>query len=299
MFEQPICGALADEVASVVPGDLTEPALVEGMRAGALVIAQQQAAQLGLVAELVARRRPQLLADGATRPQADHAVDDEVGCALGTPRARAAALVELAEGLSRLPLTFDALTAGRLDLDRARDVVVATEDLSLTNAQTVERTLVPTDDAVRPWNLSRSPRSWRAALARAAIAVDPESAKRRRDNAVVDRQVRTWASENGTGEVWARTAVEDAAVVEEAVQALAAADDAPGPDGRPRTMEQRRTRRARRPGHPDAGHRRCRPRPAHPVRGRRRPPARRPADHRRLHPHRRDPGARAGPQPGV
>lgn len=240
MFERPVSGALADEVASVVPGELAEPALVEGMRGAALVIAQQQAAQLGLVAELVARRRPQLVADGATRPQADAAIDDEVACALGVSRGRAAQLVETADGLTRLPLTFDALAAGRLDLDRARDVVTATADLSLANARTVERTLVPTDDHVRPWCLSRSPRAWRAALARAVIAVDPAAAQRRHDTAVTGRQVRTWAAENGMGEFWGRAAVEDVAVIEEAVQALAAADDAPGPDGRPRTTDQRR-----------------------------------------------------------
>lgn len=241
MFERRASGALADEVVSAVPGDLTDPDMVEGMRAAALVVAQQQAAQLGLVAELVARRRPQLFADGTTRPQADRAIDDEVACALGVTRGRASGLVELAEGLSRLPLTLDALAAGRLDLDRARDVVAATCGLSLANARTVERTLVPTDDAVRPWHLSRSPRSWRSALCRAAIAVDPDAARRRRDDAVKGRQVRTWASEDGMGEFWGRAAVEDVAVVEQAVQALADADDAVGPDGAPRTMDQRRS----------------------------------------------------------
>ncbi len=224
----------------MVPGDLVDPDLVEGVRAAALVIAQQQAAQLGLVAELVARRRPQLLADGAIRPQADAAIDDEVACALGVSRGRAAQLVETAEGLTRLPLTFDALAGGRLDLDRARDVIGATADLSRPDAATVERTLVPTDDHARPWHLSRSPRAWRSALARAAIAVDPAAAQRRRDTAAAGRQVRTWATENGMGEFWGRAAVEDVALIEEAVQALAAADDAPAKDGSRRTMEQRR-----------------------------------------------------------
>lgn len=225
----------------MVPGDLSEPDLIEGMRAAGLVLAQQQAAQLGLVAELVARRRPQLLADGATVPQAEAALEDEVGCALGIGRGRAARWIDLADGLARLPLTFDALAAGRLDLDRARDVVTATADLSRADAATVEKTLVPTDDQVRPWNLSRSPRAWRSALARAAIAVDPAAAQRRRDHAVAGRQVRTWTADNGMGEYWGRAAVEDVAMIEAAVQALADADDAPGPDGKPRTIDQRRS----------------------------------------------------------
>lgn len=142
-------------------------------------------------------------------------------------------------GLSRLPVTFDALAGGRLDLDRARDVVAATADQSLVNARTVERALVPPTSRSGPGGCPRSPRAWRSALARAVIAVDPAAAQRRRDDAVHGRQVRTWAAENGMGEFWGRAAVDDVAVIEDAVQSLAAADDAPGPDGRPRTTDQR------------------------------------------------------------
>ena len=150
---------------------------------------------LAAIAEL-ARRRP---ADetppappGQFPAQVSEFVSDEVAAALTLTGPAAGVLSEVALDLAiRLPGTFRAQRAGIIDYPRARLIAESTRILTDEQARQVEAKILPAAGEQTTGRL-------RAALARAVIAVDPQAATRRREEAQKDPRVRRWREDAGT-----------------------------------------------------------------------------------------------------
>jgi hypothetical protein len=150
---------------------------------------------LTAIAEL-ARRRP---AEG-TAPELAGAfpahlsefVVDEVAAALTLTSRAADTRLDLALDLEiRLPGTARALHEGIIDPPKARLIVEATRILSDEHARQVETSILPAAGGQTTGQL-------RAAVARAVLAVDPEAATRRREEAQKDPRLRRWREDAGT-----------------------------------------------------------------------------------------------------
>ncbi len=214
-----------------------------------------KAVQLGLVAELGRRCEAEamrVLAAAARVPGQPEDMDlarsttaGELMGALGVTRGAAQGLAELARRLTLvLPDALAALAAGRLDLPRARVLAEATELLDAAGARRVARWLLPgavagsaAGDA--PW-AGPSPRGWRSRVERAVITADPAAARRRRDRALAEREVRAWPGPDGTGQMHIRAAHHDIVVADAVIADLARAWPTNSPDGQPLSMDQRR-----------------------------------------------------------
>ena len=117
---------------------------------------------------------------------------DEVAAAL-TLTSRAADSL-LAVGLdveTRLPVTARALHEGLIDEPRARLIADLTRNLSDDDCARVEALIFPLAAGQTTGQL-------RVALGKAVIAVDPEAAARRREEALKDPRVRRWREDAGT-----------------------------------------------------------------------------------------------------
>ena len=118
----------------------------------------------------------------------------EISAALNVSLAAAELRVDLAESMRRLPRTRLALASGALDLTKARAIVAAVENLDDAAAQAVEGRVIGRAPQQTAPNL-------RACLRRAVIAVDPEAAARRVEEAAYDRSVGKQVLEDGSGEI--------------------------------------------------------------------------------------------------
>ena len=153
------------------------------------------AGTLAAIAEL-ARRRPAErtapAAPGRFPPQLSEFISDEVAAALTLSGRTASAYLDLALDLAlRLPATARALHEGVIDYPRARLIADLTRVLSDEDARAVEaRILAAAGD--------QTTAQLRAAVSRAVIAVDPEAAARRRQEAQKDPRVRRWQEDAGT-----------------------------------------------------------------------------------------------------
>ena len=90
-----------------------------------------------------------------------------------------------------MPGTAHALHEGIIDAPRARLIAEATRILSDEQARQVEATILP-------WVGTQTTGQLRAAVARAIVAVDPEAATRRREEAQKEPRVRRWQEDTGT-----------------------------------------------------------------------------------------------------
>jgi hypothetical protein len=136
------------------------------------------------------------------------------------------------------PGSLAALRAGRLDLTRVRALVDATDVLDVARARAVERAvLAGCGDA--PW-AGPSPRAWRECLARAVVATDPTSARRRRERALATREVRSWPEGDGLAALLVRADAEDVAVADAVIGDLARAYPVQDSLGQRLSMDQRR-----------------------------------------------------------
>ena len=153
------------------------------------------AGTLAVIAEL-ARRRPAErtapAAPGRFPAQLSEFISDEVAAALTLSRRTADACLDLALDLAlRLPATARALHEGIIDYPKARLIADLTRILSDEDARAVEaRILAAAGD--------QTTAQLRAAVSRAVIAVDPEAATRRRQEAQKDPRVRRWQEDAGT-----------------------------------------------------------------------------------------------------
>ena len=192
-------GSLA-RLADAVTGDgrlaqLNDDELIGVVRAWRRLESWCTAGTLAAIAEL-ARRRPAErtapAAPGRFPPQLSEFISDEVAAALTLSGRTASAYLDLALDLAlRLPATARALHEGVIDYPRARLIADLTRVLSDEDARAVEaRILAAAGD--------QTTAQLRAAVSRAVIAVDPEAAARRRQEAQKDPRVRRWQEDAGT-----------------------------------------------------------------------------------------------------
>jgi hypothetical protein len=165
------------------------------MRAWQRIESWASASGLAAVAEL-ARRRPAQGTPPAPPGQFPEQVSefavDEVAAALTLTSQAASTSMALGLDLAvRLPATFRAHHQGRIDRAQARLIAEATRILSDADARQVEAQILPRAAGQTTGQL-------RAALARAVIAVDPEAAARRREEAQRDPRIRRWQEDAGT-----------------------------------------------------------------------------------------------------
>ena len=175
--------------------DLDDDELIGALRAWRRLESWSAAGTLSVVAEL-ARRRP---ADG-TAPanpgqfpdQPSEFLTDEVAFALTLTGPAAGTCLDLALDLAiRLPGTAHALRAGIIDYLRARIIAEATRILSPDDARRVEAVVLAKAGQQTSGQL-------RAVLARTILAIDPEAAQRRREQAQKDPRIRRWRENAGT-----------------------------------------------------------------------------------------------------
>ena len=169
--------------------------------AGVAIAARQlaswaTAAELNAVAQLTARTADAdaeigLAADGRPARVCRDAVG-QISLALSLTDHSATAWADLAVTLCwRLPATGAALAAGRIDLARVKVIAEATSVLSEGAARAVEAQILP--DAGQ-----QTTAQLRVRLRRVVIAVDPEAAERRRQEAERQARVSLYADEDGT-----------------------------------------------------------------------------------------------------
>ncbi len=164
-------------------GELSDDELAGVLRGWQRLVAHGQARLADAVTELAGRR-----AGGSSRA-AEH-LTDELAIELTLTRRSAGRLVELCDGLDRLPAVNELLVSGLIDWPRA--CVFADE-------------LAPLDDAAAAGiaaRLADQAAGWttgqlRAALARAVLAADPAAAQRRRAEARKDTRVEVWHEPSG------------------------------------------------------------------------------------------------------
>jgi Domain of unknown function (DUF222) len=174
---------------------LNDDELIGVVRAWHRLESRCSAGTLAVIAEL-ARRRPAErtapAAPGHFPAQLSEFISDEVAAALTLSRRTADAYLDLALDLAlRLPATARALHEGIIDYPKARLIADLTRILSDEDARAVEARILPAAG-------DQTTAQLRAAVSRAVIAVDPEAATRRRQEAQKDPRVRRWQEDAGT-----------------------------------------------------------------------------------------------------
>jgi Domain of unknown function (DUF222) len=174
---------------------LNDDELIGVVRAWRRLESWCSAGTLAAIAEL-ARRRPAErtapAAPGQFPAQLSEFIGDEVAAALTLSGQAAGAYLDLALDLAlRLPATARALHEGVIDYPRARLIADLTRILSDEDARAVEAQILAAAAGQTPAQL-------RAAVSRAVIAIDPEAATRRRQEAQKDPRVRRWQEDAGT-----------------------------------------------------------------------------------------------------
>ncbi len=147
-----------------------------------------QAGQANCLTELVARRKEQSVA--LKRPSLAGHVDDEVAAALALTGQAAGRLLQVAVALGRLPAVAGALAGGRIDWVKAG--LFADYLAGIPNADAAQIAAAVLEYADR-----KTSGQLRAALMRAVLAYDPESAQRRREAARKDASVQVWHEPSG------------------------------------------------------------------------------------------------------
>ena len=174
--------------------ELNDDELIGVLRAWHRLASWCASGALTAIAEL-ARRRPAertAPAPGVFPAQLSEFVTDEVAAALTLTSRAADTQLGLALDLEiRLPGTAHALHEGIIDPPKARLIAEATRILSDEQARQVEATILPGAGTQTTGQL-------RAAVARAIVAVDPEAATRRREEAQKEPRVRRWQEDTGT-----------------------------------------------------------------------------------------------------
>jgi hypothetical protein len=150
---------------------------------------------LQAIAEL-ARRRPADRTPPAPRgyfpEQLSEFIADEIAAALTLSGRAAGTFLDLSLDLAiRLPATARALHEGIIDHLKARLIADATQVLTDEDAREVEARILPRAGEQTLGQL-------RASVARAVLAVDPQAAIRRREEAQKDPRVSRWQEDAGT-----------------------------------------------------------------------------------------------------
>ncbi len=159
-----------------------------------------QARELAMIAAL-ARRRPAdgspPAAPGQFPARLSEFIGAEVAAALTLTGKAADGQLGLALALAGRPATAAALEAGEIDLPRAEVFISLLGPLDPAHAGAVEADVLPRAGGLTTGQL-------RAALARAILAIDPDAARRRREQAEQDARVEHWAEPEGTATLTGR-----------------------------------------------------------------------------------------------
>jgi Domain of unknown function (DUF222) len=174
---------------------LNDDELIGVVRAWRRLESWCSAGTLAAIAELARRRPAERTAPavpGRFPAQLSEFISDEVAAALTLSRRTADTCLDLALDLAlRLPATARALHEGIIDYPKARLIADLTRILSDEDARAVEARILPAAG-------DQTAAQLRAAVSRAVIAVDPEAATRRRQEAQKDPRVRRWQEDAGT-----------------------------------------------------------------------------------------------------
>ncbi|HUJ80552.1 MAG TPA: DUF222 domain-containing protein, partial [Candidatus Acidoferrales bacterium] len=167
------------------------------VRAFRRLVSWATAGELAAVSELSGRRAARAEQLGQDLGRAVMSVEAELACALTLTQRGAEGLVDRAAGLARLPGTAAALAAGVIDDYRARVIADQLAVLDVAAARRVEDKLLATAAGLTSGQL-------RAAAFRAAFAVDPAAARRRREQAQRQARVERWREPSGTASLAGR-----------------------------------------------------------------------------------------------
>ncbi|HEX4253668.1 MAG TPA: DUF222 domain-containing protein [Streptosporangiaceae bacterium] len=193
------CGSLAGLTDAVTRdgrlADLDDDELIGVLRAWRRLESWCTSGLLAVMAELARRRPEERTAPapaGSFPAQLSEFIADELAAALTlSVRTAGTYLDQALDQEIRLPGTARALHKGLIDQPKARLIAETTRILSNDDAHAVESRILPA--AVR-----QTLGQLRAALARAVLAVDPQAAARRREEAQKDPRVRRWQEDAGT-----------------------------------------------------------------------------------------------------
>jgi len=174
--------------------DVDDDALIGVLRGWRRLAAWAQARELATITEL-ARRRPAGGAPpappGELPARMSEFVADEVALALTLTSRAADAQLGLALDLAGRPATFTALETGRIDLLRTKIIIEGVSPLEALHADAVEAAVLPRAPGLTAGQL-------RAAVGRAVLAVDPQAARRHREEAEKSARVDCWPEPCGT-----------------------------------------------------------------------------------------------------
>lgn len=163
--------------------------------------ARQEWETLAALAELIRRRPATRLSGPGVMPRVwREGTAAEVSVQLAVTERAATMLLSLAWDLAaKLPETSRMLRDGIIDLDKAHLVANACANLNPAQARQAEDILFSTPD------IGQKTRSMiRDRAARAAMEVDPDAARRRREDAIRDRRVEIRGEDSGNGWIAAR-----------------------------------------------------------------------------------------------
>lgn len=193
---------LAGLLEQCAPDRLEDGPLAESLPAWRRIASWAAAGELAAIAELARRRVPRLwdhaddpddpLGPGAEPVTVCREVIEEIALALTLTHWSADNQAHLAVSLARrLPGTLAALSAGRIDLPRARLFDDATAVLTDQDAQRVEDSVLPRASRMTTGEL-------RDALRHAVIKIDPAAAEKRRRRAERHARVRLYGDSDHT-----------------------------------------------------------------------------------------------------
>ena len=201
-----VISGLADEASGEDRSftDVTDDQLMGLIGARARLVARQHWEQLTAVAEFI-RRRPDPDADpgvpvyGMPAAASDDAGSD-LAAQLHITGTMAAALIHLAWDLIvKLPLTRAALRDGIIDVDKARGIAMQCLPLTPEQARRAERILFGLEGVEEmTWGMIRD------RIGRAVMEVDPDAARRRREEAERQKRVEVFPELSGNTHISGR-----------------------------------------------------------------------------------------------
>src|SRR5262245_61499729 len=184
----PVLAGFAADALTAGLGRLSDDELIGVLRASRRLASWAAAMELACVADLWRRRTAE--EDAGDTGAAVH-VGDEIATALTLTGRAADGLLDLAIALQRLPAASAALTAGAIDLPRAR--VIADEVTGLTDGHAAA-----VDQVIASAAPGQTTGQLRAAARRAVIAADPAAARKRKEQALQEARVERWDEGAGT-----------------------------------------------------------------------------------------------------
>src|SRR5262249_33374331 len=181
----PVLAALTEQAAGDL-GRLSDNQLLGAVSAARRLANRAEYLELSAIAEFTRRRQEQFEASKARKDprgcREGGLGDAELAIELVTSINAARDQMDLAADLaSRLPDTFTGLAAGRIDAGRVRTIWYYTRFLTDEDAAAADRILAAAAPGLRPDQLARKA----AAL---EMRLDPDAAKRRKDDAGRDHQ---------------------------------------------------------------------------------------------------------------